>query len=121
LGKPLTVMIREVYTGKHPKNWLDKPEDMLVTSAIKSITVLNAKPRALNFLKKKINRKSRMERPSATEEGTPIIFYSPALLEKSLTLDLTMAFDSFDQNVFNQIAEAFTTAAGIPIFLSQRF
>ena len=121
VGKPLTVMIREVYTGKHPENWFNRPEDMLVTSAIKSITVLNAKPRALNFLKNKINKKSRMERPGATEEGTPIIFYSPALLEKSLTLDLTMAFDSFDQNIFNQIGDAFTAAAGIPIFLSKSF
>lgn len=121
LGKPLTAMIREVYTGKHPGNWLDKPEDMVLTSAIKSITVLDAKPRALNFLKKKVKKKSRIERPGATEEGTPIIFYSPALLEKSLTLDLTMAFNSFDQEIFDQIGDAFTSAAGIPIFVDKSF
>jgi hypothetical protein len=123
LGLPLSVMVREVYTGKYPKGSVfgSKKEDMILTSAIKSIATMEAKPRALNFLKKKVSVKSRIERPGATEEGTPHIFYSPALLERSLTLDITVAFDSFDQEIFNQIGETFTSAAGIPLFVTQSF
>jgi len=125
LGLPLSVMVREVYTGKYPKGsgffGGAKKEDMILTSAIKSIATLEAKPRALNYLKKKVSTKSRMERPGASEQGTPHIFYSPALLERSLTLDITVAFDSFDQEIFEQIGSTFTSAAGIPLFVTQSF
>jgi hypothetical protein len=123
LGLPLSVMVREVYTGKFPKPGFfgAKKEDMLVTSAIKSIATLDAKPRALNYLKKQVSARSRMERPGASEQGTPHIFYSPALLERSLTLDVTIAFDSFDQGIFDQIGNTFASAAGIPLFVTQSF
>lgn len=118
-GQPLTIAIREVYTGKYPSGGLfGSKKDMLVTSAIKSITTFDAKPRAINFLKGDISAKSRLMRPSATEQGAPIVFYSPALLEKSLTLDLSIVFDQFPQEVFTTIGDTFTAAAGIPIFLS---
>jgi hypothetical protein len=122
LGKPLTIMIREVYTGKYPKGGLfERGKDMLITSAVKSPVVVNAKPRALNFLKNKVASKSRLERPAATEQGTPYVFHSPALLEKSLTMDLTIVFDTFDQEIFNQVGDAFNATAGIPLFLAQSF
>jgi hypothetical protein len=40
------------------------------------------------------------------------------LIEKSLTLDLSLVFDQFPQEVFNTIGDTFQSAAGIPIFLS---
>jgi len=120
LGLPLTIMIREVYTGKYPKgNFFGSNKDMLVTSAIKSIATFDAKPKAINFMINEVKPGSRLERPSASSQGTPIIFYSPALLERSLTMDLTMVFDSFPQETFDQIGNFFTSAAGLPIFLAQ--
>jgi hypothetical protein len=120
LGLPLTVMIREVYTGKYPKgNIFGGKKDMLVTSAIKSITSFEAKPKALNFMMSKVMSGSRIERPDASTQGTPYVFYSPALLEKSLTMDLTMVFDNFPEETFEQIGNFFTAAAGVPIFLAQ--
>lgn len=117
LGLPLTIMIRQVYTGKFPKGGLfGGGKDMLVTSAIKSITSFNAKPRAINYLMDKVSTKSRIARPPAAKDGTPIIFYSPALLERAMTLDLTMVFDTFPQETFNQVGDTFKDAAGIPIF-----
>jgi len=65
---------------------------------------------------KQVPSKSRIARPSAAQQGTPIIFYSPALLERSMTLDLTMVFDTFPQETFDQVGDTFTAAAGIPIF-----
>jgi len=117
-GKPLTVMIREVYTGIHPSGgFFGTKKDMLITSALKSITVFDAKPRALNFFQNKVAPNSRMNRPRASEQGTPLVFYSPALLEKSLTLDLAIVFDQFPQAVFDTLSSVFSAAAGIPLFL----
>ena len=116
-GLPLTIMIREVYSGKFPKGGLfGGGKDMLLTSAVKSIAAFDAKPRAINFLKDKVQPKTRMARPPATKQGTPIVFYSPALLEKSLTMDITMVFDTFPQQVFDQVGDIFGAAAGIPVF-----
>lgn len=116
-GLPLTIMVREVYTGKYPKGGVfGGGKDMLVTSAIKSVASFDAKPRAINFLKDKVSSKSRIERPPATKQGTPIVFYSPALLEKSLTMDVTMVFDTFPQETFDQVGDIFNASAGIPIF-----
>lgn len=120
LGKPLTVMIREVYTGKFPKGGGilggGSGKDMLVTSAVKSIVAFDAKPRAHNFLQDKVRQRTHLERPAAGRQGTPFVFHSPALLERSLTMDLTIVFDTFPKEVFEQIGDIFTTAAGIPIF-----
>lgn len=119
-GLPLTVMIREIYTGKYPTGGFfgGKKADLLVTSAVKSIGTFDAKPRAMNFLKEKVPPRSRLERPAASEQGTPVVFYTPAVVERSLTLDLTLVFDTFPKEVFETVGSAFQTAAGIPIFLS---
>jgi hypothetical protein len=119
LGKPLTVMIREVYTGKFPKGggFLGGGgKDMLVTSAVKSIVAFDAKPRAHNFLQDKVAQRTHLHRPAAGRQGTPFVFHSPALLERSLTMDLTIVFDSFPKEIFDQVGDIFSSAAGIPIF-----
>jgi len=119
-GLPLTVMIREIYTGKYPAGGFfgGKKADLLVTSAVKSIGTFDAKPRAINFLKEDISAQSRLERPSASEQGTPVVFYTPAVVERSLTMDLTLVFDRFPKEIFETVGNAFQAAAGIPIFLS---
>ncbi len=117
-GLPLTVMIREVYTGNNPSFFgYGSKKPLLVTSAIKSITTFDAKPLALNFLVDAVEPKTHLNRPPASKQGTPFVFYSPALIEKSLTLDLSLVFNDFDQEIFNLVGGAFLSAAGIPIFL----
>lgn len=118
-GIPLTLDIREVYTGAYPQNtFFADPKSMLITSAVKSIATFEAKPRAINFLTKNIETGSRITHPPASEQGTPYLFYSPALLERSLTLDLSIVFDEFPKEIFSTIGNAFKSAAGLPIFLS---
>ncbi len=118
-GKPLTIIISEVYTGKYPdKGFLKLKKDLLVTSAVKSIASFDAKPRAINFLKDNVKPNSRILRPGATEQGTPVVFYSPALMENSLTMDLSVVFDQFPKEAFNTVGKAFESAAGIPIFIT---
>lgn len=120
LGQPLTVMLREVYTGKYPKgNLFGGKKDMLLTSAIKSITSFEAKPKAINYLLDNVKSNSNIERPSPSKEGTPFIFYSPALLDRSLTMELNIVFDNFPQEVFDQVSSFLTSAGAIPAFLAQ--
>jgi len=117
-GKPLTIMITEVYTGKNPHGFLVHKKDMLVTSAVKSITSYDARPRAINFLKENVPPKRHFYRPGATESGVPVIFYSPALIENALTLDLSIVFDQFPKEAFTKVGDALNTAASIPMFIT---
>lgn len=115
IGKPLSVMIRHVYNGKYGGKW----PDMLVTSAMKSIATYNAMPRAVNFLVKNISKKRHLSNVSATEEGTPLVFYTPALLDENTDITFEIILDRIPGEIFDNISKAFTTAAGIPIFASQ--
>ncbi|MDO8873190.1 MAG: hypothetical protein Q7V05_10740 [Methanoregula sp.] len=117
IGKPLTIMIRQIYTGKYPKSLFGSSKSMLTTSAVKSITSFEEKPRALNFMMENVSSNNVIERPAAVSQGTPFVFYSPALVENSLTMDLSIVFDTFPQPVFDQVGSAFQAAAGIPVFL----
>lgn len=119
MGRPLSVRITEIYTGRYSSGIFGGTKDMLVTSAAKSIAAFDAKPRAMNFLTRQVEKKARVSRPSASSQGTPYAYYSPALLERSLTLDLTMVFDTFPNDTFEAVSKAFTAAAGLPLFLSK--
>lgn len=118
-GKPLTVRVEEIYTGKHPAAGIfGRKSDVLITSAVKSYATFDAQPRALNFIRKDATAKTRFTDGDPSEIGTPIVYYSPALLDRSLTVGLTMVADEFDSEIINTIGSAFTNVAGIPIFLA---
>lgn len=119
IGKPLTIEIRRVYTGEYPKAVFGFNDGMLVTSAIRSLATFNAAPRAVNFLKDKVEKNTSMETPHATEEGTPLVFYTPALAEKNTILTIEFIFDEFPRKAVESVAKAFTTAAAIPLFAAQ--
>lgn len=118
LGKPLTIDIRELYTGKEPGGWMGDSKPMLVTSAVKSSAVFDAKPKAINFQTTRTERYSRLNRPRASETGTPVVFYSPAILDRSLTVDVSVVFNKFNQEWFDVVGGAFKAAAGVPVFLT---
>ncbi|MFN2201599.1 MAG: hypothetical protein ACK2UO_10345 [Caldilineaceae bacterium] len=116
LGRPLTVEIRHVYTGNFPRSVLGFNDGMLVSSAVKSIATFDAAPRAVNFLRAKSKSHTNMRNPAATEEGTPLVFYSPALTETSSLITFELTFDEFPKPLVDGIASAFKSAAGIPVF-----
>lgn len=118
IGKPLCIEIRYVYTGKYPAWNAFGSKDMMVTSAMKSIATFDAAPRAINLVRQKVDKNTGMAGPSAVEQGTTLIHYTPALLEKNTRLTLEMGFDAFPQELFYMVGDAFTKAAGIPIFVS---
>ena len=92
---------------------------MAVLTGVKSIAINEAKTRALNFLTQDVKHHTHLQRPSAFSQGTVIVFYSPALVDGSLTVDLEIVFDTFSQEVFTTISSILGAAAGVPIFLAQ--
>lgn len=116
INKPLTIEIRHIYTGQYPKGIFGSNNDMLVSSAMKSISTFNAAPRAINYLRNNITQNFNLASPSATQEGTPLIFYSPALTEKNTVLTVEIIFNRFPKELVDSIGNAFMVAAGIPIF-----
>ena len=118
-GKPLTIEIRHVYTGRFPQPFLlDKRKDMLVTTAIKSSASFNAAPRAVNIVQKNVAAGHNVKNPAATGNGTSLVYYSPALTETNTLLTVELGFDEFPDELFGIVAQALTQAAGIPLFVS---
>jgi hypothetical protein len=118
LNKPLTVQIRHVYTGKYPQaKFFSGRKDMLVTSAFKDATVFNSATRAVNFLKKDVGPRSPFNSPAATEQGTPLVSYTPAVISSSTILTLEIVFDQFPDELFTTVSSALASVGGIPLFI----
>lgn len=122
-GKPLSIMIRHIFTGKYPENLFggDTQKDMLVTTAIKASHVFNAAPRAINYIRKDVGSYTHIDSGYATEKGTPLVYYSPALVERDSILTLEMFFDDFPDEKFEAVSGILSSAAGIPVFATASF
>lgn len=116
IGRPLAVEIRQVYTGTYGQTFLGRGTGILVTSAVRNAATFNAAPRAVNFLKTGAKPFQRFQGPSAVEDGTRLVYYSPALTEGSLQLRLEAAFDDYDPAMLEAMSGAMKTAAGLPLF-----
>jgi hypothetical protein len=115
-GKPLTAEIRWVYTGNKPKkSWGDATKDMLITSAFKSIATYNEAPRAVNLLRREIHAHSDIQW-TATDKGTPLAFFTPAVAETASLATFEVIFDDFPDEIVNKVGDAVATAGSIPIF-----
>lgn len=119
LGKPLTILIREIYTGRHPvKAFLggaQKP--MAVVTGLKDYSVCAASSRAVNFLQKSVGPKTHITAPSTFQDGTNVVAYSPAVVADSLHFTVEIAFDRFDEGLFDTISKGLVTGAGIPVLM----
>ena len=113
LGKPLTVQLRHVYRGAAGPG-----KRMLVTSAMKPISHYKAAPRAINFLTEPIQKQRGFSTVAATEPGTPIVYYSPALIVGSSALTIDVGFDDYSDRVLTTISEILQKSGTIPAFMS---
>jgi len=116
-GLPLTVQVRQLYTGKYPDNWLHKA-DMLLTSSVKNLDQFDASARAVNFLVPKQEPKAGFTSPPADQNGTPIVCYVPAVTAVKTTLTFNLIFQNFDDEVLKLISGVFQNAAQIPLFMA---
>jgi hypothetical protein len=118
LNQPLTIEIRHVYTGIYPQKGLfGRDQSMLVTSAMKGFLQTGAAPRAVNYQTRVINQHTHLPTLPAPDLGSPLICYSPAVTEGAYSLTIEVGFQTFDQDVYNDLARVFGDAAGFPVFL----
>lgn len=117
LGKPMAVMIRRIYTGKHPaKKGFGGRKDMLVVSAMKGLGVYEASPRAVNFLTSDVGPKTSVQFQSAMHSGTPLVYYTPALTQADSVVSFEFIFDSFPKDAIDSVSSTLTALGGIPVF-----
>jgi hypothetical protein len=64
-------------------------------SGVKDFDVFSASARALNFVATSQRAHSHLRGPTALEQGTPVVTYSPALLADSITLTIEIAVARF--------------------------
>ncbi len=120
LYKPLTIMIHEAWTGKYPQHGFflfASPQAMLLTSAMKGMLNTSAAPRAINFLTAALQPRTLLQANAATQPGSPLICYLPAVMESFYSLTIEMGFNTFNQQLFDSIASLFQQASQIPAFM----
>ncbi len=123
IGKPLTIRIKQVYTGNLPSpNYIQKvmeikpTRSMLLTSAIKSYFTFDAQPRAVNAIIPGVGQRKSIYPGEPLYPGTPIVYYSPAARDKSISLQIEMKFQEIDQKVFDIIGSTMTSAGSMAAF-----
>lgn len=120
IGKPLTLMLEQVYIGDYPDTmqWVPGAQrgDVVVTSANKKLSSFDAAPRAIHLLEAGADRRSKL-RAKATHQGSPLVYYSPAVTDDSLLFTFEMSVDrEVDQKVGSDLGAAFTAAGALPVF-----
>jgi hypothetical protein len=118
-GRPLSIILRHIYTGRYPKGSVfgASRKDLLLTSAVRDVfTTSNAAPRAINVVKRRIAQQTDIKGIDATENGTPLIFYTPAVTMVSTTATIEMSFDDFPDELASRIGTAIVSGGGIPLF-----
>lgn len=108
LGKPLSMRILSMYPGAA------RHDGLLVTSAVKSGATYDARPRAMHYVFDKVG--GRVVRPLPSQSGSRIIYYSPAVLDSRLDVEVRFAYDDFDYDGAKHWLEVASAAANLPVF-----
>jgi hypothetical protein len=116
-GLPLSILIRYVYTGKHPKWLFGSSKPMCVVTGLKNYSDYAPSSRAVNYLRQDISPHTGFVAPPTYEAGTNVVAYSPALLSDSLHFTVEMAFDRFPDQLMKTISETLGSLAGIPLLV----
>lgn len=118
-GKPLTIMLEKIYLGDYPDAVPFFPisrGDVLVTSAHKGFESFDAAPRAVHLLEEDAERHTSLK-AKATQQGSQLVYYSPAVTELSILLSIEFSVDrDFSKEVGDALAKAVTGAGALPVF-----
>jgi hypothetical protein len=112
LGRPLHIEVITAYSGHVGRR---RETDLLVASAVKNTASHDAMPKAVNQVFRGVSD-GRTLRPGAFNQGSPTVYYSPALDEATLLFGVDMVLDSFNDSLFRTLSGLLGFAAGIPIF-----
>jgi hypothetical protein len=89
---------------------------MLMTSAVKRLPIFDSAPRAVNAIQNAVEKAFEFADLAATQPGTPLIYYSPALTDRGTAVTVDLVFDKFPEDVVKQVGSLLGSAAGIPLF-----
>ncbi len=109
MNLPLYIRLHRVFTGDRSSR------AMLVTSSVKSITTFEAGPRALNFVIPGVDQ-HQFPTWSPAEPGSPIVYFTPANLDQTLGLEVRLAFDDLDRDLYDRWIDVARQALGLPVF-----
>ncbi|MCX2454352.1 hypothetical protein OQX61_23985 [Pedobacter sp. PLR] len=115
IGKPLGIEIACVYAGKY-KSFLGGRKDAVVVSGVRSTLTFQGTSRAVNIRSKNVDKNSYLNF-TAFEDGTPIVYYSPAMDAESMVVSFEIMFDNFDTELLDTISGLLDSAVGIPVFM----
>ena len=107
--KPLALKIRSIYPGPRDHG------SMLVASSVRNPSLFDAEPLAMHYIFDHV-RGGQLVRPRPDQDGSDVVFYSPAVLDASLYVSLRFAFDDFDSERYKKWVAVFAKAAGLPVF-----
>ncbi len=117
-GRPLSVVIRRIYTGRFPeKHVFSIRKPMLLSSSVRDITTTSAGARAINILKPGVTPQSALSGPDAAEQGTALVYYSPAVASPFITISINLVFEDFNQELFTRASTLFSSLSNVPIFM----
>jgi hypothetical protein len=116
-GLPLTILIRHVYTGTHPRTFWGGGRPMCVMTGLKDYAAFAPTSRAINFLEQGISPGHHFVAPSTFNGGTNVVAYSPAVVTDSFHFTVEIAFDRFPDELMQTIATGLTSLAGIPMMV----
>lgn len=108
-GRPLSIRILSAFAGR------DRHRSMLLTSAIKSRALYDAAPRALHYVFSRVPT-DRVLAPSPTQPGSRIVYYSPAVIDTAMDIEVRFAYDDFDLDQATKWLKVASTVAGLPVF-----
>ncbi|MBB3042969.1 hypothetical protein KM427_04870 [Nocardioides sp. LMS-CY] len=108
-GMPLSIRILSMYAGQ------DRHKKLLLSSAVKSRAVYDAAPRAMHYVFDEVPS-DRLLKPSPAQAGSRIVYYSPAVLDTALDLEVRFSFDDFDLDQATKWLEVASAVAELPVF-----
>lgn len=115
-GKPLSIEMLNTYTGDFPHlpPGIGKA-DLLVTSAIRP-NHGKSSAKAANLLKSNVERRQNHQL-SASENGTNLLFHTPALTESQLIVSIDLMVARIGEDAFDQLSNILKSAAQFPVFI----
>lgn len=118
IGNPLGIEILTIYTGDAPRRFLGfltGDPDLLVVSGARGVATTAAAPRAINLLVSEIEDCHHLV-PDAFADGSPVVYYSPAEVNRTTLTSYELVVDSFDHKLFESMSKLFASAGGLPVF-----
>jgi hypothetical protein len=109
LNKPLVMRIHRIFTG-------DKDEgQVLITSAVKAASSNDAAPQAMHGVRKGVKPQHFLPF-GATDPGSPYLYYSKAALNTSVSVQVRLSWDRFDEKRYDRYVDLLGKTAALPVF-----